>query len=85
MHTGSRIHLFAAVLLLTACLIGTVAGISLGIDWQQAPPTSSPFAGVAISSDGNTVYGGGNQMLVRSWDGSSSLGGQVRVRGRDER
>ncbi|MGA2919233.1 hypothetical protein [Methanoregula sp.] len=76
MHAGSRVHLFTAVLLLTACLIGTAAGISLGIDWQQAPPTSSPFAGVAISSDGNTVYGGGNQMLVRNWDGSSSWGGR---------
>ena len=76
MRTGSRIHLFAVTLLLTACLIGTVAGISLGIDWKQAPPTTSPFAGVAISSDGNTVYGGGNQMLVRSWDGSSQWGGR---------
>ena len=76
MHTGSRVQPFALALLLTACLIGTAAGISLGIDWQQAPPTSSPFAGVAISPDGNTVYGGGNQMLVRSWDGSSQWGGR---------
>jgi WD40 repeat protein len=76
MPTGSRIHLFASALLLAACLIGTAAGISLGIDWKQAPPTTSPFAGVAISSDGNTVYGGGNQMLVRTWDGSSHWGGR---------
>ena len=76
MYAGPRVHLFAAVMLLTACLAGTAAGVSLGIDWQQAPPTSSPFAGVAISSDGNTVFGGGNQMLVRSWDGSSSWGGR---------
>ncbi|MGB7787787.1 WD40 repeat domain-containing protein [Methanoregula sp.] len=76
MHTGSRIHLFASALLLATFLIGTVAGISLGVDWKQAPPTTSPFAGVAISSDGNTVYGGGNQMLVRNWDGSSNWGGR---------
>ena len=77
MRTGSRIHLFASALLLAACLAGTVAGISLGIDWKQAPPTDSPFAGVALSADGNTVFGGGNQLLVRSWDGSSHWGGQA--------
>jgi WD40 repeat protein len=71
-----RIQLFALALLLAACLVGTTAGITLGLDWQQAPPTGSPFAGVAISPDGNTVYGGGNQMLVRSWDGSTRWGGR---------
>jgi WD40 repeat protein len=77
MHTGHRIHLFAAALLLATCLAGTVAGISLGIDWKQVPPTDSPFTGIVISSDGNTVFGGGNQLLVRSWDGSSHWGGQA--------
>jgi WD40 repeat protein len=77
MRTGSRIHLLAAALLLATCLAGTVAGISIGIDWKQAPPTDSPFTGVAISSDGNTVFGGGNQLLVRNWDGTSHWGGQA--------
>jgi len=77
MHTGHRIHLFAVALLLAGFLIGTVAGISLGINWKQAPPTDSPFAGVVISSDGNTVFGGGNQLLVRSWDGNRHWGGQA--------
>ena len=77
MQTGFRIHRIAAALLLAACLAGTVAAISLGIDWKQAPPTDSPFAGIAISSDGNTVFGGGNQLLVRSWDGTSHWGGQA--------
>jgi WD40 repeat protein len=76
MHTGSRIHLFASALLLFACLVGTAGAVSLGIDWKQAPITDSPFAGVTISTDGNTVYGGGNQMYLRSWDGITHWGGR---------
>ncbi len=77
MRTGSRIYLFATSLLLAACLVGTVAGISLGIDWKQAPfLPDTTFSGVSLTPDASLVYSGGSQLLVRSWDGTFHWGGQ---------
>jgi WD40 repeat protein len=77
MRTGYRIYLFASALLLAACLVGTAAGISLGIDWKQAPVlTDATFSGVSLTPDASVVYSGGSQMLVRSWDGTFHWGGQ---------
>ncbi len=77
MRTGSRIYLFSTALLLAACLVGTAAGTSLGIDWKQAPfLPDTTFSGVSLAPDASVVYSGGSQLLVRSWDGSSHWGGQ---------
>jgi|WetSurMetagenome_2_1015567.scaffolds.fasta_scaffold33229_2 WD40 repeat protein len=77
MYTGFRIRLFASVLLLAACLIAPAAATSLGIDWKQSPPLAdNVFSGVALTPDGSTVYAGGSQMLIRSWNGNARFGGQ---------
>jgi WD40 repeat protein len=77
MVTGLRIRLFALLLLLAACLLAPVAAISLGTDWRQDPPLSdNVFSGVAMTSDASTVFAGGSQMLIRSWNGDSHFSGQ---------
>jgi WD40 repeat protein len=76
MITPHRIHLLVISCLLAGLLIGSVSAVSLGIDWKERPASESPFSGVAISSDGSIVYAGGNQMLVRSWDGNERWGGR---------
>src|SRR5271157_3223221 len=77
MRTGSRMYLFISALLLGACLVGTAAGISLGIDWKQAPfLPDTTFSGVSLTPDASLVYSGGSQLLVRSWDGTFHWGGQ---------
>ena len=74
MRTG---YLFVSTLLLGACLVGTVAGISLGIDWKQAPfLPDTTFSGVSLTPDASLVCSGGSQLLVRSWDGTFHWGGQ---------
>ncbi len=74
---GMWIHLITAGILFAVCATGTVAGTSLGTDWTERPPTDSPFSGVQISTDGSTVFAGGNQMLVRNWIGDSHFGGRA--------
>lgn len=75
MHLSSR--LVVLFLLLAACIIGTAAAISLGTDWKQPPVLDdNAFSGVTLTPDGSTVYSGGSQLLVRSWDGTSHWGGQ---------
>ncbi|MFA4861030.1 WD40 repeat domain-containing protein [Methanoregula sp.] len=70
------IQLIAAGIIFAACAVGTAAGTSIGTDWTERPPTDSPFSGVQISVDGGTVFAGGNQMLVRTWDDKSHYGGR---------
>jgi len=77
MNTGFRVHLLVSGLLLVSCLVGPVAGISLGIDWEQTPVLAdNTFSGVTLTPNGSIVYSGGSQMLVRSWDGNFHWGGQ---------
>ena len=72
-----RIHLLVICCILAGLLIGTAAAASLGIDWKERPPTdNSPFSGVMLNPDASVVYAGGNQMLVRSWDGNERWGGR---------
>jgi len=77
MNTGFRVHLLVSCLILASCLTGTVAGISLGIDWKQSPILAdNTFSGVTLIPNGSLVYSGGSQLLVRSWDGNFHWGGQ---------
>ncbi|MGA2122378.1 MAG: WD40 repeat domain-containing protein [Methanoregula sp.] len=77
MITRYRVHLLVTGLLLAACLVGTVAGISLGIDWKQSPVLAdNVFSGITLTPNASLVYTGGSQMLVRSWDGTFHWGGQ---------
>jgi len=74
---GTWIQLISTGIILASCVIGIAAGASLGTDWTQRSPTDSSFSGVQISVDGSTVFAGGNQMLVRSWNGDSHYGGRT--------
>jgi len=77
MHTGRRTLLLLFSCIVAGCLIGTAAAASLGIDWKERPPTDSPYAGVSLSKNSSIVYAGGNQMLVRTWDGEHRWGGRL--------
>lgn len=78
MYTGSRIRLFSLFIVIAACMIGTAAATSLGIDWRQSPVLADNlFSGVTLTPDASTVYSGGSQLLVRSWDGDVHWGGQA--------
>ena len=77
MHTGFLNRYLAVFLLLSACLVGTAAATSLGIDWKQSPILAdNVFSGVTITPDASKVFSGGSQLLVRSWDGNAHWGGQ---------
>jgi len=57
------------------CLIGIVTAEDLAHTWKERPAGDGSFSGVLFSTDGSTVYAGGNQILVRSWNGNKRWGG----------
>lgn len=77
MTAGTRIIPLLAGLLLLACLAGTASAASLGIEWKERPYTDNPFSGVQFSDDGNFVFATGDQLMLRSWDGSKKWGGRA--------
>jgi WD40 repeat protein len=77
MNTSFRAHLLVSGLILAFCLVGTVAGVSLGIDWEQSPILAdNSFSGVTMTPNGSIVFSGGSQLLVRSWESNYHWGGQ---------
>jgi WD40 repeat protein len=68
-------NLVAAGFLLMICLITSVTAAGLAHTWKERPAGEGSFSGVLFSTDGSTVYAGGNQILVRSWDGEKRWGG----------
>jgi len=77
MKTFFRVYLLVSGMILASFLVGTVAAVSLGVDWKQAPIlTDNTFSGVTLTPNGSIVYSGGSQLLVRSWDGNFHWGGQ---------
>jgi WD40 repeat protein len=77
MKCGSRISYTVLGILILACFAGTAAATSLGSEWKDVPYTDAPFSGVMFSTNGTYVYAGGDQMLLRSWDGRSRWGGKA--------
>jgi WD40 repeat protein len=77
MTAGTRLPRLLLGLLLLACLAGTASAASLGIEWKERPYTDNPFAGVQFSDDGNFVFATGDQLMLRSWDGSKKWGGRA--------
>lgn len=57
--------------------IGTVSATGLGHAWTESPPADGSFTNVRFASDGSTVFAGGNQLFVRSWDGTIRWGGRA--------
>jgi WD40 repeat protein len=72
-----RIQLVLAAFLITTSIIGIAAAASLAHAWKEPPIADGSFFDVMFSADGSTVYAGGNQMLVRSWDGTNRWGGRA--------
>jgi WD40 repeat protein len=69
MINRSRIHLIIAGFLLIMSLTGIVTAAGLVKSWEERSPLDNPFSGVVISKDNSTVYAGGSQIFVRSWEG----------------
>jgi WD40 repeat protein len=72
-----RIHLVLAAFLITTSIIGIATAASLAQAWKEPPVTDGSYFDVMFSEDGSTVYAGGNQMFVRSWDGTTRWGGRA--------
>jgi len=72
-----RIHLVLAAFLITTSIIGIATAQNLAHAWKESPVAEGSFFDVMFSADGSTVYAGGNQMLVRSWDGTNRWGGRA--------
>jgi len=70
-----RMNLIIAGFLLLICLIGIVTASGLAHTWKERPAGDGSFSGVLFSTDGSTVFAGGNQILVRSWNGDKRWGG----------
>ena len=70
-----RIPLAVAVSLCIISLAGISTSVSLLPAWKEPRVAGGSFFDVMFSSDGSRIYAGGNQMLVRSWDGTSDWGG----------
>ncbi len=75
MHRRFRINLLIAGFLLMICIVSSATAGSLVTSWREHPPGDTTFSGVMISTDGSMVFAGGNQLLVRSWDGDTRWGG----------
>ena len=58
------------------CIIGTVTAVNLAHTWKEQPAFDGSFSGLMFSSDGSMVFAGGNQFLVRSWNGDIHWGGR---------
>jgi WD40 repeat protein len=56
-----------------------VAPVSAGLvlDWKERHMEGNIFSGVTFSADGDVVYAGGSQMLLRSWSGDRKWGGKA--------
>jgi DNA-binding beta-propeller fold protein YncE len=66
-----RIHLIIAGFLLMMSMSGIVTAAGLAHTWTERTPTDTPFSGVMFSMDDSTVYAGGSQVFVRSWNGDT--------------
>ena len=75
MSERCRMNRLAAGFLLMMCLIASVTAAGLAHAWKERPTGDGSFSGVLFSTNGSTVYAGGNQILVRSWDGEKRWGG----------
>jgi WD40 repeat protein len=64
-------------MLILACLCGTAAASSLGTEWKERPYSDGPFSGVKFTTNGSFVYAGGEQLMIRSWEGQKKWGGKA--------
>jgi WD40 repeat protein len=68
----------AITALLIFCAAGPATAASIGTGWKERYPfEGAPFSGLIFSTDGSTVFAGGNQIYVRSWDGKQHWNGRM--------
>jgi WD40 repeat protein len=75
MRTAFLVLVLIAGIVCFSGITGTVSGAELGLDWRVPSPDGLPLKGITLSSDGSTVFAGGNQMLVISIQGKVLWGG----------
>jgi WD40 repeat protein len=71
MNNQFRIIGVIAGFLLITSLIGSATAASLAPGWQEHPADDAAFSNPILSADGSMVFAGGNQLLVRSWNGDT--------------
>lgn len=66
----------AITILLICCITGPATAASIMNEWKERVPfEGSSYNGLMFSSDGETIFAGGSQMYLRSWDGKQYWGG----------
>ena len=75
MNNQFRIYVVITGFLVIISLIGGVTAVSLTPGWQEHPADDATFSGAILSTDGSIVFAGGNQLLVRSWNGDTRWSG----------
>jgi hypothetical protein len=75
MNNQFRIYGVITGFLVVISLIGGVTAVSLAPGWQEHPADDATFSGAILSTDGSIVFAGGNQLLVRSWNGDTRWSG----------
>ena len=75
MNNQFRINVVITGILVIISLIGGVTAVSLEPGWQEHPADDATFSGAILSTDGSIVFAGGNQLLVRSWNGDTRWSG----------
>ena len=60
-------------------ITGIVTAAGLAHTWTERPTADTSFSGVMFSTDGSTVFAGGDQMFVRSWNGDKHWGGRTGI------
>ena len=74
MNNQFRINRVITGFLVIISLIGSVTAVSLAPSWQEHPADDATFSDPILSTDGSMVFAGGNQLLVRSWNGDNRWG-----------
>ena len=75
MNNQFRMNRVITGFLVIISLIGSVTAVSLAPSWQEHPADDATFSDPILSTDGSMVFAGGNQLLVRSWNGDTRWGG----------
>jgi hypothetical protein len=76
MTSGSRfLFPIICIFILISCT-ALVSGAGLGVAWKVASPSENPYLGVTFTENDSRVFAGGQQMLVRTWSGSTQWGGK---------
>lgn len=74
MKTGTWLRVLLIGALVSGCITGAAGAAALGTDWKVRTPGEGPYLGVTTAPDASLIYAGGEDILVRSWDGNIRWG-----------